>query len=93
MAVPGILQKQGPEARIKEVLEDPRSFATTLITVVIDQYGTEALEWAPRTFQLEFLDDLQQLFEQANLRILAHRPFDPNTLLFPHEYFLGQWRR
>lgn len=72
MAIPGILQKLRPKAKIKEVLEDPKAFATTLVTVLIDQYGTEALEWSPTTFQLEFLDDYRAEIPQGNLdKLLA----------------------
>ncbi len=63
-------------------------FVPGKVTTMLAVFNTE-----PAGRQLEFLDDLHQLFEQANLRILAHRPFDPSTLLFPHEYFLGRWRR
>jgi hypothetical protein len=57
-------------------------------TTMLAVFNTE-----PAGRQLEFLDDLHHLFEQANLRHLANRPFDASTLLFPHEYFLGRWRR
>lgn len=47
----------------------------------------------PAGRQLEFLEELHRLFEQANQRRLSNRPVDPSSLLFPHEYFLGHWRR
>ena len=47
----------------------------------------------PAAKQLEFLEELHRVFERANQRLLARRPVEPATLLFPHEYFLGEWRR
>jgi hypothetical protein len=47
----------------------------------------------PAGKQLEFLDELHRLFERANRRRLLSPPLEPTSLLFPHEYFLGAWRR
>lgn len=47
----------------------------------------------PATKQLQFLERLHRLFEQANRRHLAHSPVESADLIFPHEYYLGQWRR
>ena len=47
----------------------------------------------PAGKQLAFLDQLHRHFEQANQRWLSNSPIDPDDLLFPHEYYLGQWRR
>jgi len=47
----------------------------------------------PAGKQLEFLGQLHQHFEQANRRHLAHSPVKSAGLIFPHEYYLGQWRR
>ena len=47
----------------------------------------------PAGKQLEFLDELHRLFEQANRRRLSASPLDPAKLMFPHEYYLGEWRR
>ncbi len=47
----------------------------------------------PAGKQLSFLEELHRLFEKANRRHLADRPLHPHKLLFPHEYYLGQWRR
>ena len=46
----------------------------------------------PAGKQLQFLTELHCDFEQANHRHLANLPLDPSCLLFPHEYYLGQWR-
>jgi hypothetical protein len=47
----------------------------------------------PAGKQLRFLEQLHQQFEQANRRRLADPPIEASDLVFPHEYFLGQWRR
>jgi hypothetical protein len=57
---------------------------TTLLAV----FSTE-----PAGKQLQFLEDLHRLFEKANRRRLANQPVDASRLLFPHENYLGLWRR
>ena len=47
----------------------------------------------PAGKQLDFLGQLHRQFEQANRRRLADPPVEAGDLLFPHEYYLGQWRR
>jgi hypothetical protein len=47
----------------------------------------------PAAKQLQFLEQLHRQFEQANRRRLAHPPVEAGDLLYPHEYYLGQWRR
>jgi hypothetical protein len=43
----------------KQLLSNPDTFATTLVAILIDQYGTEALTWSPETIRLELHDDFQ----------------------------------
>jgi hypothetical protein len=57
---------------------------TTLLAV----FSTE-----PAGKQLDVLEELHRLFERANRSQLTSSTTDPSALLFPHEYFLGQWRR
>ena len=47
----------------------------------------------PAGKQLQLLEELHRLFERANRRLLAEQTLDASRLLFPHEYFLGRWRR
>ena len=47
----------------------------------------------PATKQLSFLEQLHQLFEKANRALLANAPVDASELVFPHEHFLGKWKR
>ncbi|WP_420628028.1 hypothetical protein [Candidatus Leptofilum sp.] len=47
----------------------------------------------PANKQLDFLEQLHRLFEKANRKMLKNPPVDPSELLFPHEHFLGKWKR
>jgi len=47
----------------------------------------------PAGKQLQFLGELHRQFEEANRRYLTKPSLDPSSLIFPHEYYLGQWRR
>lgn len=56
----------------KELLSNPDTFATTLIVIVIDHYGTEALNWSAQTLILELLSDFQVVVPQVNIdKIMA----------------------
>lgn len=71
-------------------IEDGRwlCFVPGEFTTLLAVFSTE-----PAGKQLEYLDELHRHFEQANHRHLVNPPLDPSTLLFPHEYFLGEWKR
>jgi hypothetical protein len=56
-------------------------------TTMLAVFGAE-----PASKQLQFLELLHRDFEQANERHLANPPLDASSLLFPHEYYLGEWR-
>lgn len=57
---------------IKQLLQNPESFATTLVTILLDTYGTEALTWSPETIRLELRDDFQVQIPQVNIdKIMA----------------------
>jgi len=43
--------------------------------------------------QLEYLDKLHQHFEGANKKFLLEKPIDTSDLIYPHEFFLGKWRK
>ena len=47
----------------------------------------------PAKKQLDFLEQLHDLFEKANRALLADSPVDASALVFPHEHFLGKWKR
>jgi len=42
--------------------------------------------------QLQYLNDLHQHFEKANEPFLM-QPINVSNLIYPHEYFLGKWKR
>lgn len=42
--------------------------------------------------QLEYLDKLHRHFEGANRPTLTARPIAVEKLVFPHQYFLGDWQ-
>jgi hypothetical protein len=46
----------------------------------------------PIPLQIEYLDKLHRHFEGANRPVLAAKPVAVDQLIFPHEYFLGNWR-
>jgi hypothetical protein len=54
-------------------------------TTMLALFNTE-----PAARQLEIMEDLHRLFEQANRRHLAHIPIDIEQLAFPHNSFLGR---
>ena len=47
----------------------------------------------PASRQLTFLEDLHRLFEKANRALLDNPPVEASELVFPHEHFLGKWKR
>lgn len=40
----------------RDAWHDPESFATTLVTLFVDRFGTGALSWAPETARMEVAD-------------------------------------
>jgi len=49
----------------KSVWQNKESFATTLLTLFIDQYGTEAFDWDPLTIQSEIERDFSVKLSRA----------------------------
>jgi len=43
--------------------------------------------------QLEILDKLHHHFEGANRPQLMDKPIDLDDLIYPHEFFLGKWKK
>jgi hypothetical protein len=79
----------GAGSRLTE-MEDGRwlCFVPGEFTTMLALFSAE-----PASKQLQFLGELHRQFEQANRRYLSRPPLDPSRLIFPHEYYLGQWRR
>lgn len=58
--------------QLRELLSGDEAFATTLLTLAIDEFGSECLEWAPETLQLEFAEQFHiQLQPQAMAKLMA----------------------
>jgi hypothetical protein len=47
----------------------------------------------PAAKQLNYLEELHRHFERATRSQVSPAPLDPAEMVFPHQYFLGQWRR
>jgi len=47
----------------------------------------------PIPLQLEYLDTLHHHFEGANAPVLKSKPIEVGKLIFPHQYFLGEWNK
>lgn len=45
---------------------DENSYATTLLTLFVDTYGTEGFQWDPKTIKMEIEDDFSVKLPQAN---------------------------
>jgi hypothetical protein len=60
-----LLQKARP-ASFADALVSPESFATTLVTIFVDEYGTEGLTWHPGTILLEIRDDFRVELPRPN---------------------------
>lgn len=57
---------------LSEVWSSPTSFATTLLTLFVDMYGTDGFQWAPETIQMEIEEDFRVKLPPANFdRLMA----------------------
>ncbi len=43
----------------RSVFQSDEAFATTLVTILVDHFGTECFDWAPETLMLEIEEDFQ----------------------------------
>jgi hypothetical protein len=48
---------ENPQTRLRELLVDPDTFATVLITIIVDAYGAAALDWTAETIRMQLWDD------------------------------------
>ncbi len=44
-------------ASIREILTDNETYATTMVVLLVDRYGTEAATWTPETIRRELRED------------------------------------
>jgi hypothetical protein len=57
--MPRTVQTSSRNRLYRELLGNPDAFATTLVTLFIDTYGSEGLQWDPESVALELKDDFQ----------------------------------
>lgn len=44
---------------LREKIRNPQTFTTSLLTIALDRFGTELLEWHPTTIGMEIADEFQ----------------------------------
>jgi len=54
------------QAKRKEMLEDRETFATVLLAILLDSYGTEMFDWEPETLRMEVSDDFNATLPRVN---------------------------
>lgn len=60
------------QQRIRSVLTDPKSFATTLLVAVWDRYGPDLTSWSPTTVLMELNQDFSMEMPKPNFdRLMA----------------------
>lgn len=60
------------DRRVQRLWTDADTFATSLLVLAIDHYGTEIIDWLPVTLQAEIEEDFDVELPQANLdRLMA----------------------
>jgi len=66
------LYNVNPKAAARALLLSEEAFASPLFLIVMDQYGEEALQWAPETIRRELEDDFQLALPKESLdKIMA----------------------
>lgn len=60
-----------PEGRIAELLQNPQTFASTLVIIFVDRYGTEGMTWAPQTIRMQMTDDFGDMTDIGFDRLMA----------------------
>lgn len=61
-----------PNATHQLLLKSEEAFSTALVTMVLDDFGVEALTWAPQTIVMELETNYQTQISSANLdRLMA----------------------
>jgi hypothetical protein len=79
----------GSSLRLSQIGEDQwLCFVSGQYTTLLAIFTNE-----PIVKQLEYLNDLHRDFETANQPVLTAPMIDVDKLIYPHEYFLGKWRR
>ena len=58
---------QQQQVKAQQIFADPESYATTLLALFIDRYGTEGLTWHPTTIRTQLANDFGVEMLQINL--------------------------
>jgi hypothetical protein len=53
--------------KLRAILQDKDAYATTILLILIDNYGTEVIQWTPETIRLEIKEDYNLVLPDANL--------------------------
>jgi len=76
---------------IEKVLEDPQTYATVLLAICLDAYGTEFLDWDPSVLRLELQTDYRAQLPrinsdklQAAITLMTSDTFFNDVLSFNH---------
>ncbi len=79
------------DRHLSDLISTGRIYATPLVTLVIDRWGAEALNWDPQTLESEFADELGVVLTpsdndklQAGLSVLTTDQFYRDPLAFGH---------
>ena len=60
------------QQEVRDILTDPKSFATTLLVVAWDRYGTDLTTWSPATLRMELEQDFTMKMPKPNFdRLMA----------------------
>ena len=58
---------QTSREKLKNALVDEKTFATVLLAILIDDYGTDFFEWEPETLTIQVLEDYGVYIPEDNL--------------------------
>jgi hypothetical protein len=70
MPNPNSTPQTAHKTAVQQILTGNATFATTLLVLVVDTYGTECFEWSPETLVLELTDDFDVSIPAPNLHRL-----------------------
>lgn len=57
----------GRETTFKNVLENPDTFGTVLLAILLDEYGPEAFDWEPAALSMQLRDDFHTKIPEVNI--------------------------
>jgi hypothetical protein len=57
----------GRETAFKDSLENPDTFGTILLAILLDEYGPEAFDWEPAALSMQLRDDFHAKIPDVNI--------------------------